>query len=262
MTRQWSKNTVLMLPKSCVGIGDHLIFTRLPEEYYKQFGQNLRFLANDCHDIWKYHPYVDLIKKSMILPHDKVINLWWNPETLVAGSPVYKHTSRFVKNINCNLKPTMGRSSNGIKQKKTVMICSQGKQKSRINHCEKIPTIELCRLTNGFDSLGYRVIQIGGPNDDYIDNTEDCRGLSIQDTYDTLGECSIFVGPNSGMMHLANTVEHIRVVVYMETDVTLPISSLDNVKYPHHDWLYDDNEFIGPKRYENVTPIDEFLERL
>lgn len=258
----WSENTVLILPKSCVGIGDHLIFTRLPEEYYKQFGRNLRFCINDCHDIWKHNRYIDIIDELTISQHDEVVNLWHNVEPLVSGPPVYKHTSRFVDNVRVNIKPTMGRSSCGIRQEKTVIICGQGKQKSRKNHCEKIPSIELCRLVNELDRMGYCIVQIGGPHDDPIEGTEDRRGLSIQDTYDVLGECSIFIGPNSGMMHLANAVSNVRVVVYMETDVTLPISSLDRLKYPHHDWLYEDNEFIGPKKYENVITIDEFLERL
>ncbi len=256
----WTENSILVMPNKCRGIGDQLTFTRLPEFYYREFGKSLKIAINDCHDIYKSLPHVTLVDENDITADCEVINLWWHKRPMKSGSPVFKHTSMFVDNIDSNIKPTLGRDSSGKKQERIAFICSQGAQKNRVRHCESIPINDLNKLSRGLAGHGYQVIQIGGKHDKVVPYSDSCLGLSIQETYDLLGWGSVFIGVNSGMMHLANAISSIRKVIYMDTDVTLPISSLDRGKYPHHDWLYDDNEFIGHREYKNVITIDEFLE--
>lgn len=253
----WKEDDVFLIPNRCRGIGDHLQFSRLSEYFYTDFKKKLRIKVND-----KYGIFTSLRNTIITEIDEPTVNLWESKDPYLPGNPVYRQLTRFVKNKNIvptNIKPIYAKrrisSKEGI-----VAMCSNGSNRQQLNWCNRIPEHVSSLIVKKL-SEKFKIIQIGGTNDNRIENTEDKRGLSIKDTVALLESCDIFIGVNSGMMHLANCIHNISCAVYVECDVERPIANNDLSKYPTNEWLYDDSSFISfSKKFKNVFHFDDFLE--
>jgi hypothetical protein len=111
----WKKDSIFYSPPEQRGIGDNLIFSRLPELYWRDFGQKFRLVVNDKYGIWAANPFVEIIT-----PCKKAGGGWWyevgDPSSFISiwgflpttrGEPVFKVSAHFTDNVPKNIKPTL-----------------------------------------------------------------------------------------------------------------------------------------------------------
>lgn len=192
------------------GLGDNLILSSLPENFYKNTGKKL---AGICQrGILKYNPYIDnseqpikwfhaseicdeasrltrktdLIKtkgipvddiKTFSIPdrHRYVFSL---PKLYLRHSRLYIHeNSQIIPNKIC--VNTSGKSIGGQLSDNVI-------EQIRINYSN------------------YKIVQIGGLNDKSFPGAENKLGLDIFETAKEISESAIYIGVDSGNFHIAN----------------------------------------------------------
>ena len=256
----WTKDSIFYIPDWCRGIGDHLQFTRLPEFYTEEFKQPMKLIVKDKYDIWAHDPNVERPLLKYLKPAI-TIDLWENNLKQLPGSPCFRQLSKFVKKpIYHDIKPRLYIDLiDKSKEDKFIAVCTQGSNRTQKNWARYIPEY-LIEYWSHMSS--YKLVQIGGKDDYKIKRAIDKTGLSIRDTAEVLSQCQYFVGPNSGMMHLANCVPWVDCLIYVEADIERPICNNNLEENPTAEWLYNSNRFfsykegfknvMGPKDMENI----------
>ena len=173
------------------GIGDHVYHTYFPEIYFKNVGRKIVDLNNKwCYD---YNPYI--VRNESV---DIKICPWGLNDRLPPQNSLA--TSEFLfKSIGFDIPlrhPRLYRFEDSEKIPFSIAIHTNGNSRHTTLSDEVINTIQE-KYKN------YSIFQIGGKNDK---NTPfiDKRGLSCWDTAKLISKCQIFIGVNSGMLHIAN----------------------------------------------------------
>lgn len=253
-----NRESIFFIPTECRGIGDHLQFTRLPEFYFEKFGVPFKVFVDDKYEIWKNIPHVEICEGSPPESSVELINLWKTPPG-PPGSPVFRQLAKFFRDVPSNIKPTLGYlPKDGRGPEKKIFICTEGSKRQQANWCRIIPEKIANRILGNIGTL----YQIGSEANYKINGAVDLRGASIKETFEYLGGADAFIGVNSGLMHLANCIPWVKVFVYVECDVSLPISFNNVYTHPTNEWLYDDNVFFGNKTYENVVGPSTAIKQL
>ena len=246
------ENTTFGIPSQS-GIGDALQYSRHPEFYHREFGKKMRLSYVDKFGLFANNPYV--ILDTQMIPE---INLWGLALPMRMGSPVYQNLSKLfdVSEFDDDIKPTIyGKTSRG--ESPAIAINTEGARTHRENgHCRELPQPVAEMIV---DKLHHKFsfIQIGGKSDYRLHGSLDLRGWRLDKTHELLSSCDLFVGPNSGMMHLAACAE---VPMFIYTNVGVNDPPWSNKKYPTHDWFYRSTRYIGPRGKQNVIPLMEFID--
>ena len=227
------KNTQVGIVNSGGGIGDHIQFTSMPENYYYNFGQKLVDLQHSW--VYDHNPYVerfgpdtggvmdgtvgsaiDLYKNQLFFKGEKdepLIGLLkftdgkyftsqaerfkqlFNIENILLRHPrLYRFEELQGKKLGIVTVHTTGRSEGGT-----------------------IPDRVIDQIEENYK--GYSVYQVGGPEDretPFIDK----RGLGMWESAQLIASSQIFIGVNSSMMNIAQCYPRVsRKLILIENDL-------------------------------------------
>lgn len=198
------------------GIGDNVYYSFIPEVVYNNTGKKLIDIEKKW--VYDYNPFVerdksynavvDIFKISAFLPPDDYLSI---PE---------RFCKCFRLNIACR-HPKLYRYENEDKISKSICVHTNGKSTNDIMPSNIVDYIN--------EKYKYHsIFQIGG-NSDISTPFINKKGLSMWDTTELISKCEMFIGINSGMMHIANCYPSIwKKIVLMRTDLKTfyPCSSL------------------------------------
>lgn len=183
------------------GIGDGIIKTSIPENFYKNFG--VKIIDIEKKWMYDYNPYVERNIK-----HDIALNILGNQIEIIQKNcrqSHLSHASEYCHNFNfpkCYTRsPKLYKYEDIETQKNQVAVHTQG------NTVGAMPDHVIEQINKNYQN--YDVIQIGGSFDKktpFINKT----GLSLWDTIKIIAESSIYIGVNSGFMHIANAYRKVR----------------------------------------------------
>jgi hypothetical protein len=222
-------------------IGDSIVYSSFPENFYLNF--NNKIIDLDNYWIFNNNPYV----QRNIQP-DIVINI---------QEEVHSHHQNMIfENIVCRnnffgrykldihlKKPNLYLHENVQKDEKSICIHLQGKS---FNF--DLPNEIISYICNKYKD--YKIYQIGGKSDREIPGTTDKRGLNIVDTSELIAKSEIFIGINSGMMHLANCYPNVIKKIIIQPNISRELLSIAQIRIPDNtkcyaegfSWLYLDND--------------------
>jgi hypothetical protein len=176
------------------GLGDNLILSHLPENFFRNTGKKL--ICDKNNKIFAHNPFIDTnTKPDIILTHQQICE---------GGS----HLVRNIKKIN-------PRHSMASEHCQFFSLPKCYLRHSRLYIYEDLKTVhnKVCVHTTGksYGSLSdeiiesiennykdYNLVQIGGPFDKKIKSAEDKTGLDFFDTAKEIAESAIFIGVDSG----------------------------------------------------------------
>jgi hypothetical protein len=177
-----------------LGIGDHLQFAALPENYYKTTGNKLIDFDNSW--IFDYNPYI----MRGISPTLGVFSLCraFPNEVFRSGVERINH----VFGVKTFLRhPRLYRFEENIPESKTLAVHVSG------NSFGDITDKVIQQIAINYPD--YKIYQIGGLRDKKT-NFINKLGLSMWDTAELLSKTEIFIGLNSSMMNLAKCYPRLR----------------------------------------------------
>ena len=184
------------------GIGDSIIKSSIPENFYKNF--NNKLIDINKHWIFDHNPYIDRISKpdlcidlfkDQLLIIDKNLRAahksnaseyCWNykiPKIFLRHPRLYKFEGE-TQNLNRLVVHVKG-TTNGVMPQHVI---------------DSIPA----------NYSNYEIIQIGMPNEPKIKGAIDKTGLSIWDTVKIISSAAIYIGVDSGFYHVANCYPRVR----------------------------------------------------
>jgi len=224
-------------------IGDSIVYSSFPENFFLNF--NNKIIDIDKHWIFDHNPYVlrdiepDIIIDLPKEAHNYPKNIFF--ETIVARNNFF---GRYKLDIHLT-KPNLYIHQN-IPKNKSISLHLTGRSFNKI-----IPEKIIDYILNKYKE--YEIYQIGGSKDLIIKNTINKLGLPIYESAKIIAESEIFIGVNSGMMHLANCYENIIKKIILnrtEDEINLHKASIrtpQNEKYSvaGFDWYYFDNELYN-----------------
>jgi len=255
MNSIWNENTVFDI-RSAIGIGDELMFTRISEYYFADFGKPARFLTADRFGFFKALLHTEIVTE--VLDTDQVHDLW-SAERYETGTVLFDVMNSFIHNFeDNNIRPKFSTSTEIEPKDKTICFHNSNNCRSPEYRQTSIEPEVLLSVVTMLD--GWTIIQVGGASDPAVKHPSviDKRGLSMADTLDVMKGCTHFLGVNSGMMHLANCLDSLEKIIYVHNPVQLPIDYYKD-DFRLNRWLYNDNTFVGKIAMLNVQNILAFF---
>ena len=256
-----------------IGLGDTIVLSSIPENYYHFYGKKL---IDECKSwIFDYNPYV-VREDTPRHPVKKIVGAATEEfqfliETLVDHRVIDK-APEWYKNAKYPLDTKAERFANklGISE----IICrtprlyryedpSLVKKDQVVIHTDGNSTLEVMgkhvidKIKERYKS--YKIMQVGLTNSKGCENEDigviDKRNLDIWETVELIATSAIFIGVNSGPLHIANCYPHINKKVIINTDNKFnkqDVKGFRPLEYDVHadfQWLdyglqyYNDTEF-------------------
>lgn len=212
-----NKMEYLGITNSSLGIGDKIIFTSLPENYYKSTGNKIVDLDN-C---WVYdnNPYIVRNIKYTL----GMINLW---SLQYEDGQYMSAAERICKKLKIQTflrHPRLYIYEDEPINLNRIIVHISGK--SYGNMSDNV----INQIQNNYKD--YEIIQIGGI-DDKKTNFINKLGLSILDTTKLIASSGVFIGVNSGFMNIAKCYPRIRKKIVLYSD------NLQNLQPNSKNWDY------------------------
>jgi len=225
---------------SYLGIGDAIQFTHIPENIYHNTGQKVYDVSNSW--VFDHNPYVI---RGSIPSNINTLNMW----NLSHHFPVEgfkSHADRFFIFFNnifktsyspCLRHPRLYYNEEGRIKTDRILVHTTGKSETEPMHDDVISHISETYKD-------FEILQIGGPKDKPTPFKK-MLGLGLWETAKLISESIMFIGINSGMMHMANCYTRVQKKILLPRDVEdfLPMS--------HHSVWFDHGNM-----YYNNTKID------
>lgn len=193
------------LPQS---IGDLLMWSSLPENHFKTFNEKLFDLDNKW--IFDANPFIERNFTN------KITETWQGNKMLAAygaKTPPVIHSSitqAITRCFNCKTfqrSPRLYKFEDAIQEPKSLVLHTTGKS------IRAGMTFEIMEII-AKNYPHHKVIQIGGENDTkfgfLFNSYEDKTGLPIWETVKIIASSEIFIGCNSGFLHVANCYRKVR----------------------------------------------------
>ena len=187
-------------------LGDVICLTSIPENVYKTYGIKLI----DMHKIWAFNnnPYVlrDIIPEKTLNFSEVLTEFGQKRNRMDISSQTSSLSDLYCKTFNMKMflrHPRLYRFENNIPDGNSIAIhtTSKGRDSSRVG------PIPLNILEHIYDTYKeFKIFQVGGVDDFKIDrpNVIDKTGLCFLDTAEIISKCGMYIGVNSGHIHLAN----------------------------------------------------------
>lgn len=237
-------------------IGDRLIFSALPEMYFKKHGK--RLIDIDKCWFWDYCPYVVRDVEPRASMHLQAIADRTTHNNYLRGLPVYlsiadRYTAMF--SMDCTIRhPKLYRFEDAERDPRKVILHTTGDRMQPTMLGEDAPKIMSMEMINTIKEnyKNYDIVQVGDKYD--LDaKVIDKRGLSIWDTCKEIAEASIFIGINSGPYWIASCFPHIsrKLIITEYSDSTLREYFIPmDARQPHRQWWDWGTQFFN--RYPDV----------
>jgi hypothetical protein len=189
------------------GIGDQIMFSSFPENFYKNTGEKIIDLTNSW--VFDYNPYILRGEDpDFILSHlHRQMEIINKGERKDWKSDAEEICSNFGLEKTFLRSPRLYKYEESETQKDLVVVHTTGKTVGSMPE-KIIKQIEL-------NYSSYRVIQIGSSLDKQT-NFEKMLDLNKWDTAKIISEASIYIGVNSGFYHVANCYPKVRKKIICE----------------------------------------------
>jgi hypothetical protein len=175
-------------------LGDNLILSHLPENFFKNTGKKL--IGDKNNQIFKYNPFIDdKIKPDIICTHQQICdggsNLIRNIKNIHPHQSIAMEHCHFFSLPKCYLRNSRIYIYEDVK---TVhnKVCVHTTGKSVGTLPDKV--IEI--IEQNYEH--YHLVQVGGTTDKKIKSAEDKTGLGFFETAKEIAESAIFIGIDSG----------------------------------------------------------------
>jgi len=188
------KNLNIRIELTGPGLGDNLILSHLPENFFLNTGKKL--IGDKNNQIFKYNPFIDdQTSPDIVLTHQQICE---GGSILVRDiKKIHPHSSIAMEHCEFFSLPKCYLRHNRLyiyEDVKTVhnKVCVHTSGKSVPELPDKIIDI----IEKNYKD--YHLVQIGGPSDKKIKSAEDRTGLGFFDTAKEIAESAIFIGIDSG----------------------------------------------------------------
>ena len=246
LTFQEACSSTIGIHLSGPGLGDNLILSSLPENYFKNTGKKL--IGDKSNPIFQNNPYVDSgPTPDLWFTHQQICDeTSYFVRTLKKIHPhpsiPYEHC-QFFSLPKCYLRHSRLYIHEDLKTvQNKVCVHTSGKSSGTLS--EEI--IE--RIENNYKD--YHLVQTGGKADKKVKSAEDKTGLSMLDTAKEIAEAAIFIGVDSGAgYHVANCYPKVRkklIINYFTEDQFEKLSPL----YGDAPWWDFNIETYNPFDYD------------
>lgn len=219
----YKNNEIILGP----GLGDKIIFTSFPENYYKNTGEKLI----DTQNYWVFdnNPYV--LRNT--IPNN-TINLW-----NLGGIYDKSHVLPSIAERTCNFfnfntfirHPRLYKYEDNLLKPNQIVVHLSG------NVAGTVPEFIANQILNNYK--GFDLLLIGNKNDTYFPGFINKLGLDIWDSIKLISESILFIGINSSMMNAALCYPRVnKRIILTDTDENYikNIIPMDTF-IPHHHWL-------------------------
>lgn len=224
------------------GIGDSIIKSSFPENFFKNFQNKLIDLDN--HWIYDANPYIERNKSP-----DFIFNFFSDQIKIIQANKRVEHKSHAEEYCsNYNLPklflrhPRLYRFEDSQQIMNRVVVHTSGKTMGSIpDHI--VNKIEI-------NYKNFEIIQIGLPNEIKIKNAIDKTGLSVLDTIEIIASSSIYLGVDSGFYHAANCYPRVRkkIILSYNEDRLNNFRPMDLKN--EHEWLDYNIEYFNKYEYD------------
>lgn len=195
------------------GIGDNIVFTNLPENFYYCYGKKIYNVGSSI--FYKYNKFTQLSLERMAC--DFIIETYmqrlyfsdgWvsiprdpNIQRKSLTNQIYHSLGikEFVRH------PCLYKGEDSVQKINQVVIHPYGKS------CGNLPNNILRIIIQKYQN--WNIVWIGKKSEGEIIPTKnflDARDLDFWDTAKVISESAVFIGGNSGFMHVANAYHNIR----------------------------------------------------
>lgn len=195
-------------------IGDSLMFSALPENYYRTYGKKI--ISTQDHWAFKYNPFIDTqsMAEFDVNPH-----LFVEKET--EGQPFFsiidKISQAFKANIYCRTPRLYQFEDYRFKKRKQVTLHLDGltfpvpiPRRVLDQICRNYPDYAINLIGSSFSWFNY------SKGFNFVNRT----GISKWDSIEVIAESEIFIGVNSGFLHAANCYDHVRKKALVHNDIS------------------------------------------
>ena len=205
LTFEQSSNIDVGLILNGPGLGDNLILTSLPENFFRNTGRKL--IDVNRHNLFDHNPFVDRTGKaeifcsgrgicdeaSSIKDRDKV-RVFSIPQKILLAFSLPK----------CYLRhPRLYFEESSRQRPNKVVVHTTGKSIGG-----KLGKKVMDQIFKNYE--GYDIVQVGGPKDEKMKGAADRAGLDVFNTAREISEAAIFIGVDSSMLHLASCYPKVR----------------------------------------------------
>jgi len=232
-----------------VNIGDSIIYSTYPENFYLNFRNKL--IDMDNHWVFDHNPFVVRNQEpEVVIDIHTLIHEGWvhNSKNIFFDNIISRNnfSSDLMFKIFIN-KPNLYIHTDIKPDENKLAISIKGRSFS-----DDIPDEIINLILDKYKN--YQIYQIGGLNDPIIPSAVNKLGLSIFDTAKVIAESKIFIGVNSGMMHIANCYKNVtKKIIYNNKNASKDQISKASIRIPqdstYHlagfDWMYGDNEIYN-----------------
>jgi hypothetical protein len=224
------------------GIGDAVIKSSIPENFYLNFGAKLFDLEKKW--IFDFNPYIE--RGGGV---DVVLRILTDQISIINSDFRIEHRSdgaEYCWNYNmpkCYLRhPRFYIYENVHTKKDQVVIHTTGKTVGSLNN-DVIKIIE----KNYSD---YNLIQIGGISDIKVPSAYDARGFDLWQSIALIAESAIFIGVNSGFYHCARAYPKVRKKIILNSDINWLKTMRPMNIHMNSEWLDYNVEFFNMSTYD------------
>lgn len=191
------------------GIGDQVVYSSLPENYWHGTGEKLI----DVRKLWVFdhNPYIVRRERP-----DKFVNLW---SVRLSREPCASLAERICEAWNlpdCPLRHArLYAFEDEPVRRGTVVVHATGK------NAGSLPEQVIAQIARNY--ADWEILQVGAETDRQTP-FRDCRGLPLWDSIRLVATCEVFIGVDSGMMNVANCYPRVRrkVVILREPEKHVP----------------------------------------
>jgi len=225
-------------------IGDSLMFSALPENFFKSFKTKL--IDVDHHRIYDYNPFIDRSSRP-----DLIID----PNLFVAEISKIRNIS------SCSITEGVAFAFKALCVQRTPRLYKYETDKMYLNAI----VVHLNGLTNNQpispkivetirnNYSDFYIYQVGTETDQYFPCFIDKRGLPFWESVKLIATCNIFIGVNSGCFHIANCYDRVRKKILLKSNNLDDIMSFrpgENTKLGGGRWVDYGVEYF------NFTNVD------
>lgn len=189
------------------GIGDDLILSSLPENFYKNTGRKM--VGYSVRGILDHNPFIE---RDGPAP-----DFWVNSAQVCDAASLIAGGDRGIRILSipdkhryafglpkCYLRhPRLYIFEDSVTQKDKICIHTTGSSIGGRLSDDVISQIKI-------NYKDYKLVQVGGVNDKIFPGSEDKRGLNLFDTAKEISESAIFIGVDSSNLHIASCYPRVR----------------------------------------------------
>jgi hypothetical protein len=192
------------LKKWALGIGDKLICTSFPENYFHNTGEKI-IDADNCW-VFDHNPYVVRDEVPVeVIDLDMVPNSYPDPTVFSVAHRVNHHLGLKLTPLR---HPRLYVYEDLPVRMNRVCVHAQGKDKEQ----RTLPQYVLDVIARRFQ--GCEIIQVGGEND-IPTQFVDARGLPIWESIKLIATSAVFIGVDSSMQHVASAYPRVSKKVFL-----------------------------------------------